>query len=192
MKAIRQLIVRMATENAGWGYGRIRGELKKLDHDVAKSTIAKTLKEHGIQPAPDRPTSWRTFLKVHADVIAAADFFTTEVWTARGLVTHYVLFVIHHATRAVHIAGITTNPNTEFMAQFRQILNDARIEVVRTAFLAPNMNAYAERWVKSVKTVPRPDHRVRPGPPRARPARIRRPLPCRATAPGTRERVDRR
>ena len=71
MKTIRQLVGRMATENSGWGYGRIRGELKKLDHNVAKSTIAKTLKEHGIAPAPDRPSSWRTFLRSHADVIAA-------------------------------------------------------------------------------------------------------------------------
>ena len=67
IKAIRELIVRMATDNAGWGYCRIQGELKKLDHRVARSTIAKTLKEHGIKPAPDRPTSWRTFLRSHAD-----------------------------------------------------------------------------------------------------------------------------
>jgi transposase InsO family protein len=182
MKAIRELIVRMATDNAGWGYCRIRGELKKLDHRVARSTIAKTLKDHGIPPSTERPTSWRTFLNSHADVIAATDFFTTEVWTARGLVTHYVLFVIHHATRAVHIAGITTNPDGDFMAQvarnltaeddgflrgklflildgdkkftaqFREILQGAGVAVVQTAFQAPNMNAFAERWVKSVKT----------------------------------------
>jgi transposase InsO family protein len=182
MKAIRKLIVRMATDNAGWGYCRIRGELKKLDHRVARSTIAKTLKDHGIPPSTERPTSWRTFLKSHADVIAATDFFTAEVWTARGLVTHYVLFVIQHATRAVHIAGITTNPDASFMAQvarnltalddgflhgkrflildgdkkftaeFRRILDDAGVKVVQIAFQAPNMNAFAERWVKSVKT----------------------------------------
>lgn len=172
----------MATDNAGWGYCRIRGELKKLDHRVARSTIAKTLKDHGIPPSTERPTSWRTFLKSHADVIAATDFFTTEVWTARGLVTHYVLFVIEHATRAVQIAGITTNPDGEFMAQiarnltdpaegfvrskrflivdldskftaqFCAILEDAGVRIVRTAFQAPNMNAFAERWVLSVKT----------------------------------------
>jgi len=62
MKAIRKLIVRFATDNSSWGYCRIQGELRKLDHRVAPSTIAKTLKEHGIQPAPQRPTSWRTFL----------------------------------------------------------------------------------------------------------------------------------
>ena len=182
MKKIRELIVRMATHNSSWGYRRIQGELKKLDHRVARSTIANTLKDHGIRPAPDRPMSWRTFLKAHAEVIAAADFFTTEVWTARGLTTYYVLFVVHHATRAVHVAGITTNPNSEFMAQiarnltasddgflrdrrylildldakftdeFKRILHDAGVTVVRTAYQAPNMNAIAERWVLSVKS----------------------------------------
>ena len=84
MKTIRELIVRMAKDNSSWGYCRIQGELRKLDHRVARSTIAKTLKDNGIAPSPDRPTSWRTFLKAHADVIAAADFFTVDVWTARG------------------------------------------------------------------------------------------------------------
>jgi len=181
MKAIRKLIVRMATDNSSWGYCRIQGELKKLNHRVARSTIAKTLKDHGIPPAPRRPTSWRTFLRAHADVIAGVDFFTTEVWTTRGLVTYYVLFVIHHATRTVHVAGITPNPDGLFMAQiarnltafddgflrrmrflildldrkfttqFKRILTDAGVEVMETAYHAPNMNAYAERWVLSVK-----------------------------------------
>ena len=182
MKEIRALIVRMVTANSNWGYCRIQGELKKLDHRVARSTIAKTLREHGIAPSPQRATSWRTFLRAHADVIAAADFFTDEVWTARGLVTHYVLFVVHHGTRAVHIAGITTHPDSAFMAQvarnltdhadgflrarrylildldtkftdqFNRILYGAGVEVVRTAYQAPNMNAIAERWVLSVKS----------------------------------------
>ncbi|HIE69866.1 MAG TPA: hypothetical protein EYP98_06660, partial [Planctomycetes bacterium] len=132
-------------------------------------------------PSPDRPTSWRTFLKSHAYVIAAADCFTVDVWTKRGLVTHYVLFVIHHATRAVHIAGITPHPNSSFMAQvarnltdsvdgflrdmqflvvdndtlftkhFCAILGDTGVQVVRTAIQAPDMNAFAERWVQTVK-----------------------------------------
>ena len=182
MKAIRALIVRMATDNSGWGYGRIEGELRKVNHRVARSTIAKTLREHGIPPSTDRPTSWRTFLRTHADVIAATDFFTVEVWTARGLVTHYVLFVIHHATRTVHIAGMTTNPDSAFMAQvarnltdsidgfvrdkrflildndslfsaqFERIIEHAGVRTVRTAYRAPDMNAIAERWVLSVKS----------------------------------------
>ena len=124
MKAIRGLIVRMATENSGWGYLRIRGELKKVGHRVAKTTIATTLKNNGIPPSPDRPTTWKAFLKSHADVIAAADFFTVDVWTKRGLVTHYAFFVIHHATRMVEIAGVTPNPAGNFMAQVARNLTD--------------------------------------------------------------------
>ena len=181
MKEIRALIVRMATDNSTWGYCRIQGELKKLNHKVAASTIANTLKEHGIPPAPSRPTSWRTFLRSHADRIAATDFFSVDVWTARGLVTYHVLFIIKHATRSVHIAGITTNPNsafiaqvarnmtmlgngflngmsylildrdTKFTAEFKRILEDAGVTIVPISYQAPNMNAVAERWVRSVK-----------------------------------------
>ena len=181
MKAIREPIVRMARDNSSWGYLRIQGELKKLDHRVARTTIAKTLKDSGVPPTPERPTSWSTFLKAHADVIAATDFFTVDVWTARGLVTHYVLFEIHHATRVVEIAGITTSPNNAFIAQvarnltdsvdgflrdkkflvldrdakftdqFRRILDDAGVNVVQTAYQAPDMNALAERFLGSVK-----------------------------------------
>ena len=134
-----------------------------------------------IAPAPERPTSWGTFLKAHAGVIAAADFFTVEVWTARGLVTHYVLFAIDLATRAVEIAGVTTNPDAQFMAQvarnlvdhvdgflrgkrfmiidrdskfsedFRRTLEQAGLLIVQTAKRAPNMNAFAERFVRSIK-----------------------------------------
>lgn len=68
--------------------GRL-GEPKKVDPTVARTTIAKTLKDNRIAPSPDRPTSWSTFLKSHAGIIAAADFFTVEGWTKRGLVRHY-------------------------------------------------------------------------------------------------------
>jgi transposase InsO family protein len=182
MKGIRELIVRLATDNSSWGYCRIQGELRKLNHRVAPSTIAKTLKEHGIRPAPERSTSWRTFLCSHADVIAGIDFFTVEVWTKRGLLTHYVLFLVHHASRAVHIAGITPHPDAAFMAQvarnltaidpefmrgvrylihdrdckftaqFKSILEDAGIKLVPICYQAPNMNSICERWVLSVKS----------------------------------------
>ena len=89
------------------------GELKKVGHNFVRTNIANTLKANGIAPSPDRPTSWKTFLKSHADVIAATAFFTVDVWTKRGLVTHYVLFVIHHAARAVEIAGITRRRRRE-------------------------------------------------------------------------------
>lgn len=92
MKEIASLIVRMATDNSAWGYSRIHGALKNLDHHVARSTVATVLKDNGIPPAPGRPSSWRTFLRAHWGAIAGADLFTTEVWTARGLVTYYTLF----------------------------------------------------------------------------------------------------
>ncbi len=124
MKAIAGLIVRMAEENSRWGYCRIQGELKGLGHRVAPSTIAKVLKENGIQPAPDRPSSWRTFLEAHWGEVAGMDFFTTEVWTVRGLVTYYVLFVIDLRTRRVHFAGATPHPGESFMAQIARNLTD--------------------------------------------------------------------
>ena len=73
------------------------------------------LKANGIKPAPDRPSSWRTFLKAHWGQVAATDFFTAEVWTPSGLKTHYVLFFIELKSRKVHIAEITTNPTDWFM-----------------------------------------------------------------------------
>ena len=79
MHEISSLIVRMARENPAWGYTRIQGALKNLGHGVARSTVAKVLKTNGIPPAPDRPASWRTFLRAHWGAIAGADFFTTEV-----------------------------------------------------------------------------------------------------------------
>ena len=80
---IRQLVVRMATENRAWGYRRIQGALANLGHEVARGTIANILKEHGVEPAPERErkTTWKEFLSRQQDVILAADFFTLEAWT---------------------------------------------------------------------------------------------------------------
>ena len=182
MKMIKALIVRMATENSTWGYCRIQGELKELGHRVASTTIANVLKENGIKPTPDRPSSWRSFLKAHWEQIAATDFFSAEVWTARGLRTYYVLFVIDLKTRRAHLAGITTNPDDAFMAQiarnltdsvdgflaghrflicdrdskftpqFKRTLTDASVQIILTPRQAPNCNAYAERFVLSIKS----------------------------------------
>jgi hypothetical protein len=125
MQEISSLILRMATENSTWGYTRIQGALKNLGHRVARSTVAKVLKAHGIPPAPNRPTSWRTFLRAHWGEIAGADFFTTEVWTPRGLITYYTLFVIDLRSRRVHVAGSTPTPDAWFMAQAARRLTDA-------------------------------------------------------------------
>ena len=178
---IRQLVVRMATDNPTWGYTRIQGALKNVGHRVGRSTIRRILKAAGLPPVPQRPTSWQTFLRAHWGAIAAADFFTTEVWTWRGLVTFYTVFVIDLASRRVQILGSTPHPEALFMQQIvrtltmaegaavqapkvlicdrdrkwsgdvRRRLGDAGIGVVLTPERAPNANAYAERFVRSIK-----------------------------------------
>jgi hypothetical protein len=75
---------------------------------VSRSTIARILKARGLPPVPGRRTPWRTFLRAHWGVIAGA---ATEVWTWRGLVTYYTVFVIDLASRRVHIVGSTPFPN---------------------------------------------------------------------------------
>ncbi len=77
------LVVRLATENRDWGYRRILGALSNLGHTIGRGTVANILKQHGIEPAPERSrkTTWREFLRRHWDVLVAADFFTVEVWT---------------------------------------------------------------------------------------------------------------
>ncbi|MCP4855009.1 MAG: hypothetical protein GY903_11005, partial [Fuerstiella sp.] len=103
-------IVRFARENPTWGDDRIQGALRNVKYHISDSTVANVLKAHGIEPAPDRQRTpaWSTFLKAHWDSIFATDFTTVEVcWTRNGLVTFYVLAVMHLKTRRVHIAGIT-------------------------------------------------------------------------------------
>ncbi|MEX2122598.1 MAG: hypothetical protein WD795_01810 [Woeseia sp.] len=103
MREISDLIVRMALDNPSWGYTRIQGALANLSHKVGRGTVANVLNRNGIEPSPERGrrTRWSTFLKAHWKVFAASDFFSVEVWTPRGLVTHYVLFVIGLADRMV-------------------------------------------------------------------------------------------
>jgi transposase InsO family protein len=178
---IRRLVVRMAEENPTWGYTRMQGALKNVGHRVGRSTIARILKAHGLSPVPERPTSWQTFLRAHWGAIAGADFFTTEVWTWRGLVTYYTVFVLDLASRRVQILGSTPFPDDLFMCQVcrtltaaddewlvphrvlicdrdakwsapvRARLGEVGIRVVQTPYQAPNANAYAERFVRSIK-----------------------------------------
>ena len=126
-ESIETLVVRMAKENGAWGYGRIQGALENLGHSVSRSTIARILKDHGIEPAPQRRKgmSWATFLKSHWSVLAATDFFTVELMTLRGLVRYHVLFVIEQCTRRVEIAGIVPEPDGTWMEQVARNLTDA-------------------------------------------------------------------
>ena len=115
----------MAEQNPTWDYTRILGALKNVGHRVGRSTIARILKTQGISPAPERPTSWQVFLRAHWGAIAGADFFTTEVWTWRGLVTYYTVFVINLASRRVQILGSTPFPNDPFMRQMGRTVTAA-------------------------------------------------------------------
>jgi hypothetical protein len=105
---IRRLVVHMAEESPTLGYNRILGALKNVGHRVGRSTIARILKARGIPPGPDRPTSWQVFLRAHWGAIRGADLFTTEVWTWRGLVTCYMVFVIDLASRRVQVLRLDT------------------------------------------------------------------------------------
>ena len=180
---IEQLVVQMAKENRDWGYRRIQGALSNLGHKLARSTIADILERHGIEPAPERSrkTTWKEFLTQHWELIVAADFFTIEVWTAKGLQRFIVLFFIELSTRRVEIAGISAAANGLWMSQiarnltdsvdglltgkrylihdrdplftdeFLSTLKDAGVESVKLPPRSPNLNAHAERFVRSIK-----------------------------------------
>ncbi len=177
------LIVRLAKENRSWGYDRIAGALAVLGNEVSDQTVGNVLKRHGLPPAPARSkeTTWKEFIRSHMDVLAATDFFTAEVWTKGGLVTYYVLFFMHLATRKVHVAGFTPYPDEEWMTQMarnvtmvdvgflsshRYLIHDrdgkfcpafvdtvesVGVKSVKLPARSPNLNCFAERWVRSVK-----------------------------------------
>jgi len=168
MKKIRELIVMMAIENPDWGYRRIQGALANLGHRVARSTVAKTLADNGISPAPGRPTSWRTFMRSHWETLAAADFFQVEVWTPMGLRTFFVLFAIRIATRKVEILGITDAANEDFMKQVARNVTDFQRGNVFdgvTHLITDNDTRFADHFrttLKDVGSSPSASHRARP------------------------------
>ena len=183
MDTIRRLIVRMATENRGWGDTRIRGARGNLGHQVARGTIANVRKERGLEPAPERKTrtTWRECLAAHWDVLAAADCFTVEGWTPRGLTRFTVLVLMHLASRRVQIAGISAEPDGPWVTQLMRHATDAEdgclrhirflihdrdplfrpagrgplppadVTPIRRPARSPNLNAYTERFVRTIK-----------------------------------------
>ena len=176
LNEIEALVVRM-------GYRRLQGALSNLGHEVARSTIAEILRRHGVAPAPERTrrTSWKEFLARHWDLLVAADFFTVEVWTRKGLQRFMVLFFIELGTRKVQVAGIASTANGLWMKQigrnltdtvdgilsgkqylihdrdplftdeFLNVLRASGVKTVKLPPRSPNLNAYAERFVRSIK-----------------------------------------
>jgi transposase InsO family protein len=172
----RELILRLARENPTWSYRRIHGELVGLGVTIAASTVWAILKKHWIDPAPGRSAeSWTTFLRSQAAGIVASDFFCVDTIMFRR---YYVLFFIELDTRRVHLAGVTTNPNRAWTAQaarnftmaihrrirflihdgaaqfagaFDAVFSSAGTTIIRTPPYTPVANAFAERWVGTVR-----------------------------------------
>jgi transposase InsO family protein len=173
-----KLILQMARENPRWGYVRIKGELGKLGVRVSATSIAMLLRRSGVGPAPRRSIGWRGFLKAQAAGILACDFFTVET---AFLKTLYVLFFIEIGTRRVYVTTSTTNPDSSFVTQqarnlvmtladegsanrflirdrdakfcrsFDDVFASEGIRVIRTPIRAPNANAFAERWIETLR-----------------------------------------
>ena len=113
--AIRKVVIRMATDNPAWGHRRVQGELVKLGHPIAASTVWQILHDAGIDPAPRRPgPTWKQFLTAQARGILAADFVHVDTVLLRRL---YALIIIEHGTRRAHLAGITANPDGAWTTQ---------------------------------------------------------------------------
>jgi putative transposase len=139
---LEALVVRIARENPSWGYDRLVGALANLGYTLSDQTVGNILKRHGLLPAPERKktTTWHVFIRTHMDVLVATDFFTTEVWTKAGLVTYYVLFFIHVASRRVHVAGVTPHPDEPWMVQMAR-----NVTMEKWGFLAPGQYLIHDR-----------------------------------------------
>ena len=122
-RSLRELILRLARENAGWGVRRILGELKKLAVRSSRSSVRRVLVDEKLLPDPDRHapkgvvTPWREFIAIHMNVMVACDFFCKTIWTPLGRKTAYVLAFIHLASRKVWLSPSTCNPTDKWMRQ---------------------------------------------------------------------------
>ena len=173
----RELILRLARENPRWGYQRIVGELVKVGIVVSATTVRRTLARGGLKPAPrrDGPT-WREFLRAQAGGVLACDFFCVDTIRLRRV---YVLFFIELSTRRVHLAGVTGNPNGSWVTQqarnlamsgrlerfsvlirdrdskftdpFDTVFASEGIRTILTPVRTPVANAYAERFVRTIR-----------------------------------------
>jgi transposase InsO family protein len=178
-RGVRTLVLRLASENPRWGYQRVVGELKGLGIRVSATTVRAWLREAGVGPVGTRGgMSWREFIRRHHQSLLAVDFFTVEtIWLQRL----YILFVIELGSRRVHVAGCTASPTAAWVTQqarqltwtlgdraeplrflirdrdqkftptFDEVFRTEHIEILRTPFRAPQANAVAARFVRTVR-----------------------------------------
>jgi putative transposase len=174
-----ELILRLGRENRSWGCIRIQGELRKIGIRVSATSIRRVLRQHGLGPVPRSGPTWSEFLRSQAHSVLATDFFTVDTVSLKQL---YVLFVIELSTREVHILGVTDHPtgafvtqvarnlvgdladqgrsikflirdrDTKFTATFDEVFRSEGIRVIKTPVRSPRANAFAERWVRTVRT----------------------------------------
>ena len=135
--AIETLGLQFARENPGWGYDRIVGALVNLGHQVSERTVGNILKRHGLGPAPERKrnTTWAALIRRHKAVLWATDFFTTEVWTATGLTTFYVLFFLQLQRRRIILGGLTPCPKDAWLKHVARNLTAADGPMADARFL---------------------------------------------------------
>jgi putative transposase len=176
---VRTLVMRLARENPGWGYRRIQGELVGLGVSLAASTVWEILRREGIEPAPRRlESSWAEFLRRQAASILECDFLTVDTVFLKRF---YILFFIELASRRVHLAGITANPDgawvtqqarnllmrfdddgvqvrflirdrdSKFTRDFDEVFRSQGIRIIKAPVRAPRARAHAERWVSSLR-----------------------------------------
>jgi hypothetical protein len=148
----RELVIRLARENPGWGYTKIRDGLRGLKIEIGRSTIASILKESGLEPAPERTRkrTWKQFIRSHWETLYACDFFAVETLGVFGPVRIKVFFVIELRTRAVHIAGMRINPDGAWMMQIARNLVDPEDGFLRDAthLIHDRDPLFAKAWVE--------------------------------------------
>jgi transposase len=178
--AIKKLVLRLAEENPRWGHRRIQGELARLGHRIGASTVWEILASAGVDPAPRRsgPT-WKQFLTNQAHGIVADDFFHLDTALGNRL---YALAFLEHATRRLHITGVTAYPTRDWTVQqarnlaadlgtrldllrfllrdredkyspaFDAVFEGEEIDILQAAARVPRMNAHCERIIKTLRS----------------------------------------
>jgi putative transposase len=184
---IEELVDRLAREDPAWDYDRIAGAVHNLGHQISDQTVGNILQRHGFGASPERrrTTTWASFIRQHKDVLWVTDFFTTEIWTRRGLTTYYVLFFIHLRSRKIVLGGIGENPNESWMKQVARNVTISDGPLVGARYLIHDRDAkYTQSFDQILNAAGTVTVKL---PPQARDWRILGALPRRAESSGHRE-----